>query len=148
MKVADALRTVSRLFLDTPPVIYYVERHPHYVPLVDDIFDRIDAGTLLAVTSPVTLLECLVVPCRLGLASVQQDFADLIVRGNNITFLPLEDAIARRGADLRAGYNLSLPDAFQIAAALAAGCEAILTNDTALKRVRELTILVLDELEF
>jgi hypothetical protein len=37
-------------------------------------------------------------------------------------------------------------DAFPIAAALAAGCDAFLTNDAALKRVSELRVLVLEEL--
>jgi predicted nucleic acid-binding protein len=143
----DALRAVTRVFLDSAPVIYYVERHPRYGPLTDPIFDRIDAGTLSGVTSPVTLLECLVVPCRLGQVQVQQDFTDLIVSGHGVAFVPLTEAIARRGAQLRAHYNLSLPDAFQVAAALAAGCDAFLTNDAALKRVQELPILVLDELE-
>jgi len=147
VKLAEALRNVTRLFLDTAPVIYYVERHPRYAPLVDEIFGRIDDGLLPAVTSPVTLAECLVVPCRLGDVKVQQDFVDLVVRGKGVTFLPIGDAIARRAAELRARYNLRLTDAFQVAAALAAGCDAFLTNDDGLKRVKELTILVLSELE-
>ncbi|MBW4523229.1 MAG: PIN domain-containing protein [Scytolyngbya sp. HA4215-MV1] len=43
-------------------------------------------------------------------------------------------------------YNLKLPDALQIATARVTGCQAFLTNDTALKRVGELRILVLSEL--
>jgi predicted nucleic acid-binding protein len=147
LKIADALRTVTRLFLDTAPVIYYVERHPTYTARVDEIFDRIDAGNPRAVTSAVTLAECLVHPLRLGLTQVQQDYTDLIVAGANVTFMPLDDAIARRAAELRAHYNLALGDAFQVAAALAAGGDAFLTNDLGLKRVTELPILVLDELE-
>lgn len=147
MKLADALSTVTRLFLDTAPVIYYVERNPQYAPLVDEIFDRIDDGTLPAVTSPVTLAECLVVPYRLGQVNVQQDFTDLVVSGSGVTFVLLDDATARRAAELRASYNLSLTDAFQFAAALAAGCDAFLTNDAALKRVTELTGLVPEDLE-
>jgi PIN domain nuclease of toxin-antitoxin system len=30
MSIEDALQGVSRLFLDTAPVIYYMERHPTY----------------------------------------------------------------------------------------------------------------------
>jgi len=37
-------------------------------------------------------------------------------------------------------------DSFQIAAAIAAGCDAFLTNDSALKCVSEITILAFDEL--
>jgi len=48
---------------------------------------------------------------------------------------------------LRAQYSLTLLDALQIAAALSAGCEALLTNDVRLQRVTELRVIVLAELE-
>ncbi len=147
MKVADALQSVSRLFLDTAPVIYFVERNPRYTAVVDEIFDRIDRGTLASVTSPVTLAECLVIPCRRSQTAVQQDFFDLIVNGRGVTFVVVDAAVARRAAELRGHYNLGLPDALQVAAALAAGSDALLTNDYALKRVQEIPVLVLDELE-
>jgi hypothetical protein len=38
-------------------------------------------------------------------------------------------------------------DAFQVAAALNAGCDAILTNDVGLRRVTELPILIVGDLE-
>lgn len=49
-------------------------------------------------------------------------------------------------AKLRATYNLTLPDALQVSVAITAGCQAFLTNDVRLKRVKELQILVLDEM--
>src|SRR5207248_4239340 len=57
MNIADALRNVTRLFLDSAPVIYYVEENPSYLSLVDVIFDGISDGSPTAVTSPVTLAE-------------------------------------------------------------------------------------------
>ena len=48
---------------------------------------------------------------------------------------------------MRARYNLRTPDALHVATAVPAGCDAMLTNDAQLKRVQELSILVLDELE-
>jgi predicted nucleic acid-binding protein len=146
MTVEEALQGVSRLFLDTPPVIYYVERHPRYGPLVDPIFDRIDEGRLEAVTSPVTLAECLVVPYRDKRPDLQSKFADLIVNGTGVTFAELGADIARQAADLRARYKLALADAFQIATARASGCDAFLTNDVDLLRVTELQVLVLENL--
>jgi predicted nucleic acid-binding protein len=138
---------VTRLFLDSPCVIYYVERNPSYAARTDAVFDRIDAGPPQAVTSPITLAECLVVPIRLGMAQAAQDFTDVIVSGRNVSFVPLDAAIARDAADFRARYNLPLLDAFQVAAARAAACDAFLTNDRALRRVQEITILLLDDLE-
>ncbi len=147
MKISDALRDVERLFLDTAPVIYYVEKNPLFLDAVTPFFDRIDLGLLTAVTSPVTLAECLVMPYRSGLVQLQRDFEDLIVYGQNTVFVPLDHGSARQAAELRARYNITLPDALQIAVALSAGCEAFLTNDGLLQRVKELRVLVLDELE-
>ena len=146
LKVETALRGVAKLFLDTAPVIYFVEANPNYLQVVESIFDKIENG-LAAVTSPVTLAECLVIPYRLGLTQLQQDFTDLIVDTNNITFSSIDDAIAKSAADIRARYNLSLPDALQISVAIGAGCDAFLTNDVKLKRVTELRVLTIDELE-
>jgi predicted nucleic acid-binding protein len=39
------------------------------------------------------------------------------------------------------------PDALQIATAVESGCEGFLTNDLTIKRIQEIKILVLDELE-
>ncbi|MBK9715381.1 MAG: PIN domain-containing protein [Kouleothrix sp.] len=60
---------------------------------------------------------------------------------------PIDAVVADQAAELRASYGLRTPDALQIAAALAAGCTAFLTNDARLQRVTELRVLVLDELE-
>lgn len=145
--MAEALQGVRRVFLDTAPVIYYVERNQAYTARVDQVFDRLDAGTLLGSTSPVTLAECLIAPVRLGALQVQRNFRDLIVGGPGVIFVALDSATAQRAAELRARYNLTLTDAFQIAAALAGDCDAFLTNDADLKRVQEIRILVVGELE-
>lgn len=147
MKVSIALQNVSRLFLDTAPVIYLVERNPDYLSRVEAIFLQIDNGLLDAVTSPVTLAECLVQPIRQGLTQLQQDFVDVIVNGPSTSFVRLDQHIGETAAQLRAQYNLRLPDALQIAAAIVSGCEAFLTNDAQLKRVNQIRIITIDELE-
>lgn len=147
MKLAEALRGVTRLFLDTAPVIYLVEKNPAYVNLVRAVFQRLDSGQLQAITSPVTLAECLVHPLRQGVFQLRQDFINVVVNGAGTTFVSLDQTSGEVAGGLCAQYNLRLPDALQLAAALSAGCEAFLTNDAQLKRVTELQILVLDDLE-
>src|SRR5207245_11339258 len=106
-------------FLHTPPLNYIVQRNPAYFAVAYDICQRIDSCLRQGATSPVTLAECLIMPVRLGLIQPQQDFADVLVQGANMTFVPLDAAIARNTAELRVKYNLGLADAFQVAAALA-----------------------------
>jgi predicted nucleic acid-binding protein len=146
MTINEALQGVTRLFLDTAPVIYFVEKNPHYLERVQPVFAQIDTGKLTAVTSPVTLAERLVAPVRLGLASLQQDFADLMLSGVNTLFVSIGEEAAGYAADLRVRYNLTLPDAFQAAVALTAGCDGLLTNDSTLNRITDLRVIVLEDL--
>src|SRR5215208_566666 len=108
MRVADALQDVTRLFLDTAPVIYYVEKHPRHLAVSSEIFNLVDNGTITAVLSPVTLAECLVVPTRLGSITLQQDFISLITYGRNTDFVHIDDRCAVQAAELRSHYNLGL----------------------------------------
>lgn len=147
MKLTDRLQTVRRLFLDTAPVIYFVEAHPQYGSIAEVVFDRLDSGELTAVTSPVTLAESLIFPFRLKQAELHQAFTDLIVNGSNTTFAAIDHEMARKAAELRADHNVSLTDAFQVAVAIGAGCDAFLTNDSALKRITEIDVIVLGEFE-
>ena len=146
MKVNNAIQGIRRLFLDTAPIIYYVENHPNYYELTQVIFDGIDEGLLLGVTSPISLSECLVYPYKLGLIALAQDFIYLIVDGENINFVLIDEDIGNLAAQMRARYNLSLTDALQIATAIQSNCDAFLTNDLQLKRVNELSILGISEL--
>ncbi len=83
-------------------------------------------------------------PYRLGDNDAVEMFSTLLVR--QMDFVPIEATVASQAAELRARYNLSLPDALQCAGAIRAGCDAFLTNDIALKRVTELNVVVLDEM--
>lgn len=146
MNIADALRDVRRLFVDTAPVIYFVEQNPHFQLQVNTIFERVDEGQLRIVNSPITLSECLVIPFRSGNEQLQKDFQELLVHGVNTEFVPTSEAIAVEAANLRATYNLTLADAIQLATAVATQCDAFLTNDKQLKRVSEIEILVVEDL--
>jgi predicted nucleic acid-binding protein len=146
-KLDDALLTVTRLGFDTPPIIYFVERHTKYLDLVREILRRLDQGLFIGQSSVITLTEVLTIPKRLGHTLVEQAYRDLLLNSRHFTLLPIAIPAAEIAADLRARYNLRTPDALQIAAALSAGCQAFLTNDVALKRVTELRVLILDELE-
>jgi hypothetical protein len=46
VKIDSALQNIARLFLDTAPVIYYVEKNPQYFATVEFVFDQIDSGSV------------------------------------------------------------------------------------------------------
>ncbi len=146
MKLDDALQTVDFIGLDTSPFIYFVEQNPLYVDLMRQVFKRITNGDFQASSSVITLTEVLVQPLRQNNQTLADDYRDLLFNGANFQLFSLTALIAERAAELRANYNLRTPDALQIATALENGCDAFLCNDNGLKKVTELTVLILDEL--
>jgi predicted nucleic acid-binding protein len=146
MKVSDALAGARSVFLDTAPIIYHVERNPTYVARTRPIFQRIDAGNIEAVTSTISLVECLVVPLRRGDTALATRFRTAITTGMSTRMVGV-DAAAEHAAELRATLNFGLADAFQVACALRDGVDAFVTNDRKLLRAPRLRVLVLDDLD-
>jgi len=144
VNLPHALGRSQQMFVDTAPIIYFVEKHPRYFAIVSAVLDRVDDDQLTPVVSPITLAECLVYPYRMGHSDAVRMFKALLTR--RMRFVPIEESIASQAAELRARHNLSLPDALQCAVALDTGCDAFLTNDIALKRVTKLNVVVLDDL--
>ncbi len=146
MKIRDALLGVNRLFLDTAPVIYLVEKNPQFLNAIVAIFGTIDQNQIRAVVSPITLAECLVGAYRNDQVQVAGNFIDYLTQGDT-EFILTTMAIANRAAKLRADHNLQMADAMQIATAIDSGCEAFLTNDLQLRRVSGIRILVVSDLQ-
>ena len=147
IKVADALRAVTRLGFDTAPLIYFVERHPNYIDAVREVFRQVDTGTFEGFTGMISYAEVLVVPKRSNDKSLEKAYFDILFGSQNFSTVPIDAGIADRAADLRSRYKVKLPDALQIAVALETGCEAFLTNDEALRSITDLRVIVLKDIE-
>ena len=145
MSITQALSNYRRVFLDTAPIIYLVEAHPIFSPVCISIFETILSGKCHAVTSPITLAECITQPIRLARHDLQAQYSHAITSGINTSFVPIGQAIAINAAQLRATYAISLSDALQIATALYAGCDGFVTNDIRLKRVQGISFLVISD---
>ena len=147
MKISDALEGVQRLYTATAPLIYYVEEHPKYIAKMDAIIEVIEDRPIEAVSSVITLTEILTRPLKLGNARLEREYRDILLYSGGFRLLTITAQIAESAAALRARYNLRTPDALHVAAGIDARCDAFLTNDTGIKRVTEIAVLVLDELE-
>ncbi len=147
MKLTDALKNVSALAFDTAPIIYFVEANATYDALVTRIFERVESGNITGTTSVISLCEVLVHPIRNQNADLQKRYREILQNSPNFYTEKINSSIAETAARLRARFNLRTPDALQIATALENGCDAFLCNDKNLKRVTELKILILDEIE-
>ena len=147
VKIDDALANVNRIGIDSSILIYYAEGNPQYLEQTTAIFKTIRDRSMVAVTSVLTITEVFSKPLTRMDMPVIRRYRELLFRSKQLTLPPVTSTLSYRAASLRAAYNLRTPDAIQVATALVSRCDAFLTNDIALKRVTDLTVLVLNELE-
>ncbi len=127
--------------LDTSIFIYFIEEHPRFLPVVEPVFAAVASGGLAAITSTLTLLEVLVRPLRANLPALADEYEQILTNSAGITLIPLDLALLRRAAHLRATAGLKVPDSLQLAAALESGCSVFLTGDERIPHVPDLRVL-------
>lgn len=122
-----------RYYLDSNVIISVVEATNAFGPAQARFIERIDAGEVEAVTSELTLAECLAKPfADRNLATIGAYMTFLDGRPE-LPVLPVDRSILLNAARLRGELGNKLPDAIQVATALAAGCDRFATNDRRIK---------------
>ena len=90
-----------------------------------------------------TLTELLVKPLQVGRRGLAARYEALVRATPNLAVVDIDARIARRAAGLRANYQLRTADAIQVASYLEHGATAFVTNDTHLRRMAEIAVIVL-----
>jgi hypothetical protein len=94
MTLSDELVQIHSIFLDTAPIIYYIEAHPQYGPLVADIVAACQWWKLNAFSSVITLAEVLPKPIEAGNEALAKQFSEFLSAGKNISIMEITSAIA------------------------------------------------------
>lgn len=136
----------KKVFLDTAPLIYYIEENQRYSTVLNKLFLDNSKGEFLFQTSMITLLEVLVLPMRQSEIQLVEQYQNILCNSLSIDIFDLNVEIAKQAASYRAKYGLKTPDSIQVAIAVYASADYFLTNDIQLKAVKEIEVLILDEL--
>lgn len=132
--------------LDTAPLIYLMEKHPTYLPLVQPFFEAVEQGDMHVVTSTLTLTEVLIHPFRHGNRDLAERYSRILLNARNLTTLSVSPSIATSAANLRATYGLKAPDAIQLATAQHGRATSFLTNDEGIASIPGVNVIQLDRL--
>jgi len=133
-------------FLDSPPLIYYIEEHPTFQGAATEFFEALDNGAARGGTSVLTLVEVLTKPLRDGNLDIARKYREVLLGAVGISLLPINESIYSRAAQLRAKYRwLKTPDALQVESALLHRADLMVTNDDRWKQFTEITVLLLKE---
>lgn len=133
------------VFLDTAPIIYFIEGHSVYQSLLFDVFRANDEGAFQFVTSSLTLIEVLVQPMRQGRDDLVEQYEQILSAAPNLKIIEMDVAAAKNAAQLRAEFNFKTPDAIQLAIGQAGKASFFLTNDLNLKRARGIDVVCLKD---
>ena len=132
--------------LDTMVFIYHFEENQIYSPLTFSIFDSLEKGNFNAVTSILTLLEILVKPKRENNSILTERYKILFETFPNLQMKTLDENIADIASSLRVNYNINTPDAIQVATSLEVQADVFITNDSSLKKITEIKVLLLSDM--
>jgi predicted nucleic acid-binding protein len=142
---------LSKLFgtkvgLDTAPLIYFVEKHPKYFPLVYPFFEAMGRGELQVVTSTLTLTKVLVQPYKRGDRSLIDQYSQMLLNTRNIETLPVSPEIADEAARLRAAFGFKTPDSIRLATAKIGGATSFFSNDSRIEAIPGLELVLIEGL--
>lgn len=123
-----------RVAIDSDIFIYYLGNDRRYAKQVAPLFERLEHGSLTAVTSAITLSEILVHPLRQRRPTAAADYLALLTDNPNLSFVAVDERIATEAAELRARFRFGTPDAIQLATAKLHDATLFITNDQKLRR--------------
>jgi predicted nucleic acid-binding protein len=126
------------VLVDTAPIIYCLEGHPRYAPRFQPLFDRQAAGGVVFAVATTTIAEVLTGPLRAGNETLAKRYRAVM---ESWEVVALSADIAESAARFRASLGLKLPDAIQLASAVAINADALATHDRDFSRVKGLTVL-------
>jgi predicted nucleic acid-binding protein len=133
------------VYLDANSVIYSVEKHPVYWPLLQPLWQAAKGKSIELVSSELTLMETLIGPLKAGDTALATAYEQLFHQAQT-RLLPITQPILHEGARLRATTKLRTPDALHAATALQACCVLFVSNDVGFRGVRGLPLVILDDL--
>lgn len=114
---------MRKIYLDSCIAIYLVEEHPAYAAAIED---KLAESDWIICYSPLTELECLVLPLRLKRNDLLGKFSRFFTLNMK---LEMPEAVYRDATRLRADFGIKMPDALHLATARFHNCTEFWTND-------------------
>ncbi|HYD73357.1 MAG TPA: PIN domain-containing protein [Candidatus Binatia bacterium] len=126
------------LLVDAAPIIYRLERHPIFAQRFAPVFDLLTAGRVRLAVTTIAISEVLAGPFRLGDEALARRYRAVL---ESWRVVDLNADLAEEAARLRTPMKLKLPDAIQVASALAINADALVTHDRDFSRVTGLRVI-------
>lgn len=132
------------VYVDTQILIYTVEGHPVFGPLLRPLWEAVQRSELDVVTSELSVMETQIGPLKSGDVALGVVY-DEFLRQPGVRLEPIHRDVLLEAARLRATTKLRTPDAIHLATARCVGCALLLTNDDGFRNVGGLPLFILHD---
>lgn len=126
------------MLVDSAPIIYILEGHAKFTARFTPLFQRHADGEVLLAVTAISVAEVLTGPLRAGEEALAKRYRAVM---ETWQVVEVTVDIAESAARLRGTYGLKLPDAIQLASALAINADALVTHDRDFASVTGIRIL-------
>ena len=130
------------VFLDSNPVIYFVEQPSPWGPAVTARIAALRAANERLAISDLVRMECLVGPLQANDLERLADFTTFF-SAPDVEVLAITPVVCDRAARIRAQYRFKPLDSLHLAAAVERGCTRFLTQDANLKKFPDIPVEIL-----
>jgi len=131
----------ARVTVDSAPIIYFLEDHPRLAARFAPVFDAAARGELSVFVSTITVSEVMAGPFKARNDILAGQYHQAFRGSRNWEIVPVTEEIAILAARIRAVRGLRLPDAIQVATAVATGSFGLVTHDIDFSKVQEIKII-------
>lgn len=128
---------------DTNVFVYLLQRHSAYYSVVSSLLRSVQSGENEGLFANIGLIELLTGYKQLERYDEAYEYKNLICNFPNLTITELNESVVDFASDLRASYAIKTPDAVHLASAIVNGADVFVTNDKALKKVKEIKVQLL-----
>jgi len=140
------LLSSKKIGLDSMVFIYQFSNHPQYSSLTNIVMELLGQRKIRAVTSTISIIETFVKPEKESNAAILSEYENVFQHLPNLKIVPVDWPLSRLTAKLRSQYpKIRTPDAIQVAATLLENYPIFLTNDSKLKKIKELKVITLKD---
>jgi predicted nucleic acid-binding protein len=137
----------GKIYIDANILIYAMEGHDIYGPALAKLLIAIEEGRVRALTSELSLAEVLVGPLRDDDSVGCAVFELLLEAESSLKTVPVDRAVLKRSAEIRATSRARLPDAIHLATAELMECAFFVTEDRRIPVKSPLVTVRLAELD-
>lgn len=138
----------KKVFIDTAPLIYFIEGHTKFQNELIEIFKAGDEEMLSIQTSILTLLEVLVQPIRLKRFELANQYEKILTKSKHIELIDTDIKVVKNAASIRAQFNFKTPDSIQLATAVENSADIFLTNDSKLQKFNHIEVITLEKINY